>query len=161
MSGSCFGIQRGKKNSTQSLKPTTGWKLIFVLIASFFSSFSPFFFLHFILFLSQYICIFLSLSRILYFSFISTPNRGAQSCVVAFSLTDRKSFEAVESWLRKVVDEIGEGVPTTLVLNKMDMAGSGVEQVTLEEAEKLASKLRLPLYKISVKNDHNVDKGEA
>ena len=36
-------------------------------------------------------------------------SRGAQSCVVAFSLTDRKSFEAVESWLFKVVEEIGEG----------------------------------------------------
>ena len=44
---------------------------------------------------------------------------------MAFSLTDRKSFEAVDSWLSKVEDEIGDGIPTALVINKMDLAGSG------------------------------------
>jgi len=83
--------------------------------------------------------------------------RGAQSCVVAFSLTDRKSFEAVESWLHKVEDEIGDGIPTALVLNKMDLAGTGAEQVTLAEADELANRLRLPLYEVSVKNDKNVN----
>lgn len=83
--------------------------------------------------------------------------RGAQACVVAFSLTDRKSYEAVESWLVKVEDEIGDGIPTALVINKMDLAGTGAEQVTLAEAMELANRLRLPLYQVSVKNDLNVN----
>ena len=29
---------------------------------------------------------------------------GAQACVLAFSTVDRDSFEAIESWKRKVLD---------------------------------------------------------
>jgi GTPase SAR1 family protein len=46
--------------------------------------------------------------------------RGAQACVVAFSTTDRASFDAVKKWKRKVEDECGQ-VPTVLVQNKIDM----------------------------------------
>ena len=45
---------------------------------------------------------------------------GAQACVVAFSTTDRESFEAVEVWKKKVEDEVGE-IATVLVQNKIDM----------------------------------------
>lgn len=31
--------------------------------------------------------------------------RGAQACVLAFSTTDRMSFEAVKDWKMKVTDE--------------------------------------------------------
>ena len=31
--------------------------------------------------------------------------RGAQACVVAFSTTDRASFDAVQKWKKKVEDE--------------------------------------------------------
>ena len=46
--------------------------------------------------------------------------RGAQACVVAFSTTDRSSFEAVKKWKRKVEDECGH-VPMVLVQNKIDL----------------------------------------
>ena len=45
---------------------------------------------------------------------------GAQACVVAFSTTDRDSFEAVEVWKKKVEDEVGE-IATVLVQNKIDL----------------------------------------
>lgn len=45
---------------------------------------------------------------------------GAQACVLAFSITDRASFEAIESWKKKVEVEVGE-IPMVLVQNKIDL----------------------------------------
>ncbi len=46
--------------------------------------------------------------------------RGAEACVVAFSTTDRASFDAVKKWKRKVEDECGH-IPMVLVQNKIDL----------------------------------------
>lgn len=46
--------------------------------------------------------------------------RGAQACVIAFSTTDRNSFDAVKKWKRKVEDECGH-IPMVLVQNKIDL----------------------------------------
>lgn len=45
---------------------------------------------------------------------------GAQACVLAFSITDRASFEAIDSWKKKVEVEVGE-IPMVLVQNKLDL----------------------------------------
>ena len=50
--------------------------------------------------------------------------RGAQACVIAFSTTDRDSFQAVRKWKKKVEDECGI-IPTVLVQNKMDLLYEG------------------------------------
>ena len=42
----------------------------------------------------------------------------AEACVVAFSTIDRDSFEAVESWIKKVEDEVGR-IPMVLIQNKV------------------------------------------
>jgi hypothetical protein len=43
---------------------------------------------------------------------------GAGACVIAFSTTDRASFDAVASWKRKVEAEVGS-IPMALVQNKV------------------------------------------
>lgn len=45
---------------------------------------------------------------------------GAQACVLAYSTTDRDSFDAVENWKSKVEVEVGE-IPMVLVQNKIDL----------------------------------------
>ena len=58
--------------------------------------------------------------------------RGAQACVVAFSTTDRASFDAVLRWKSKVEDECGGGcgvggrLPMVLVQNKIDLMHQAV-----------------------------------
>ena len=56
--------------------------------------------------------------------------RGAQACVVAFSTTDRASFDAVVRWKSKVEDECGGGgvgrLPMVLVQNKIDLMHQAV-----------------------------------
>lgn len=79
--------------------------------------------------------------------------RGAQACVLAFSTTDRDSFEAAHSWKLKVENECGE-IPTVIVQNKIDLIDQSV--VNPEEAELLARALGCKLLRTSVKEDLNV-----
>ncbi|KAK3873647.1 hypothetical protein Pcinc_021353 [Petrolisthes cinctipes] len=88
--------------------------------------------------------------------------RGAQACVVAFSTTDRDSFNAVNrdsfnavsKWKKKIEDECGS-IPMVLVQNKIDL----IDQATVkpDEVESLARELRMRLYRTSVKEDLNVE----
>lgn len=80
--------------------------------------------------------------------------RGAQACVLAFSTTDRDSFEAIHSWKMKVEDECGE-IPTVLVQNKIDLMDQTV--VDPEEVDLLSRALGCRLMRTSVKDDINVN----
>ncbi|KAK0069654.1 ras-related protein Rab-23 [Biomphalaria pfeifferi] len=80
--------------------------------------------------------------------------RGAQACVLTFSTLDRESFEAIESWKKKVEDEVGE-IVMVLVQNKIDLIDDAV--VHTSEAEELAKKLKLRFYPTSVKENLNVE----
>ncbi|XP_026461729.1 ras-related protein Rab-23 [Ctenocephalides felis] len=79
--------------------------------------------------------------------------RGAQACVIAFSVTDRDSFLAAASWKTKVENECGE-IPTVIVQNKIDLMDQSV--VTPEETEQLSRSLNCRLVRTSVKEDLNV-----
>ena len=81
--------------------------------------------------------------------------RGAQACVLVFSTTDRDSFLAIESWRKKVQDEVGTDIPLVLVQNKIDLLDEAV--VEQHEAEGLAKKLKLRFYRTSVQENLNVD----
>lgn len=79
---------------------------------------------------------------------------GAHACVVAFSTTDRDSFDEVEAWIEKV-DEVVDGIPMVLVQNKVDLIKNAV--MTTEEAEAKASKVKLTFYRTSVQDNFMVD----
>lgn len=79
--------------------------------------------------------------------------RGAQGCVLAFSTVDHASYTAVQRWRGKVLEECGD-IPMVLVQNKIDLLDGAT--VTKEEAESLAKKLKVRLYRTSVKEDFNV-----
>jgi len=82
--------------------------------------------------------------------------RGAGACVLAFSTTDRDSFEAVESWKNKVEAVCGKGeVVMCLIQTKIDLIDEGV--VSPEEAEALAKKLQVKFFRTSTKDNLNVD----
>lgn len=80
--------------------------------------------------------------------------RGAQACVLAFSTVDYNSFTAIPKWKEKVEKECGS-IPMVLVQNKVDLIDAST--VRQEEAEEMAKKLRLRLYRTSVKEDVNVN----
>jgi len=81
--------------------------------------------------------------------------RGAQACVLAFSTTDRPSFNQVEMWKSKLEEQVDSNIPLVLVQNKIDLLDQAV--VNKEEAEELAKKLKLRFYRTSVKEDLNIN----
>jgi Ras-related protein Rab-23 len=50
---------------------------------------------------------------------------GAGACVLAFSTTDRASYEAVESWKNKVEAECGK-IAMVVIQNKIDLLDQAV-----------------------------------
>jgi Ras-related protein Rab-23 len=82
-----------------------------------------------------------------------TYYKGAGACILAFSTTDRPSFEAIETWHSKVREECGN-IVMVLVQNKVDLMDDAAMEA--REVEYLAKKLRLKLYRTCVKDDLNV-----
>lgn len=80
--------------------------------------------------------------------------RDAAACVVAFSTTDIASFNAVESWIKKVEDEVGS-IPMVLIQNKCDLMDSAA--MSKEQAEALAEKVKLKFFRVSVQQNFKVD----
>lgn len=79
--------------------------------------------------------------------------RGAGAAVLAFSTVDRDSFMNIAGWKQRVESVCG---PITMVLcqTKFDLSHEAV--ITNEEAERLASQLEVPLFRVSTKDDFNV-----
>lgn len=82
-----------------------------------------------------------------------TYYKGAGACILAFSTTDRASFDAISSWHSKVQDECGN-IVMVLVQNKVDLMDNAAMES--REVEYLAKKLKLKLYRTCVKDDLNV-----
>jgi Ras-related protein Rab-23 len=79
--------------------------------------------------------------------------KGAGAGVIAFSTVDRASFDALDSWQRKVRDECGD-IPMLLVQNKVDLIDQAV--MSPQEVEATAQRLGLALYRTCVKENLNV-----
>jgi len=80
--------------------------------------------------------------------------RGSNFCLLAFSTTDRKSFEKVPWWKEKVERECGT-VPMMMVMNKIDLMDTAL--VNRYEAEDLAASLDLNVVTTSAKENVNID----
>lgn len=80
--------------------------------------------------------------------------RGAGAVVYVFSTVDRESFLEVERWRSKVENECGH-ICSVLVQNKIDLLAQA--QVTKEEAEDLARRMNIKLYRTCVKDNLLVD----
>jgi len=79
--------------------------------------------------------------------------RGAGAAILAFSTIDRDSFFSVEKWKDKVEAQCG-AITMVLCQTKMDLAAESA--VSPAEAEALATKLKLPLFRVSTKDNLNV-----
>jgi len=80
--------------------------------------------------------------------------RGANGCILAFSTVDAASFKAVEKWKAKV-EEHCDNIPMVIVQNKIDLLQEAAVNQT--DAEALAKKLNLKLFRTSVKENQGVD----
>lgn len=79
--------------------------------------------------------------------------QNANVCAVFYSITDRRSFEAIPEWI-ELVKEINKNVQIILVENKIDLLKDST--VEFEEAQRMANQLEAPLFRISVKENLNL-----
>jgi small GTP-binding protein len=81
--------------------------------------------------------------------------RRALGVLVIFDLTNRKSFENVEDWLRSLQAQGDPTVQKILVGNKVDL--SNRRQVSKEEGDNLAKKHQMKYFEVSAKTAVNVE----
>jgi small GTP-binding protein len=80
--------------------------------------------------------------------------RGAQGILLVYDITDRESFNNVETWMSEIQRNADKNVNKVLVGNKCDMEGD--RAVTFEEGKALADRYGIPFFETSAKADINV-----
>ncbi|KEP65073.1 UNVERIFIED_CONTAM: Ras-related protein Rab2BV, putative [Hammondia hammondi] len=79
--------------------------------------------------------------------------RSAMGALVVFDMTNRESFESVQSWLRELEDRAPQNVQKVLVGNKADVENRVVSR---EEARRLAAEHNLHYIETSAKTGQHV-----
>lgn len=84
----------------------------------------------------------------------SSYYRGAHGVAIVFDLTDKRSFEAVESWLEEIGEHASENARKILIGNKSDLE----EERTVEDktARDFATSHGMQYIETSAKNADNV-----
>ncbi|XP_074165081.1 ras-related protein Rab-7b isoform X1 [Sminthopsis crassicaudata] len=90
-------------------------------------------------------------------SIISTFYKGSDGCILAFDVTNRDSFHALDIWrgdiLQKVVP-MEQVFPMVVLGNKIDLDDREVSQ---EKALDWCKEKDIPYFEVSAKNDINVE----
>lgn len=91
-----------------------------------------------------------------HFSFVRPPfYRGATAIVYVFDLTRRSSFQNILAWKSEVEKVIGDGKPSMLVGNKIDLTDR--REVGEKEGEALKDEINaIGYYETSAKEDRGV-----
>ena len=63
----------------------------------------------------------------------SSYYKGAHGIIVAYDITDRESFSAIQTWMSEVEKYASDNISRILVGNKCDLEGQ--RQVTFEEGQ--------------------------
>jgi small GTP-binding protein len=94
-----------------------------------------------------------------HFSFVRPPfYRGATAIVYVFDLTRRSSFQNILDWKDEVEKVIGDGKPSVLVGNKIDLAEQGNREVGETDGDALSYEIgAMGYYETSAKEGFFVD----
>ena len=80
--------------------------------------------------------------------------KKAEGVVMAYDVTDRTSFEHVESWMKQLENHGEKNISIVLVGNKIDMKERTVEFL---EGRKLAESHGIQFFETSAKNNINIE----
>ncbi|XP_005059228.1 PREDICTED: ras-related protein Rab-7b isoform X2 [Ficedula albicollis] len=81
---------------------------------------------------------------------------GSDGCMLAFDVTDRESFEALDNWRDDFLDKViprEQDFPMVVLGNKIDLSD---RQVPKETASAWCKEKDIPYFEVSAKNDINV-----
>ncbi|XP_031822476.1 ras-related protein Rab-13 isoform X2 [Sarcophilus harrisii] len=75
--------------------------------------------------------------------------------ILVYDITDEKSFENIQNWMKSIKENASAGVERLLLGNKCDMEVK--RKVQREQAEKLAREHGIRFFETSAKSSLNVD----
>jgi Ras-related protein Rab-8A len=86
--------------------------------------------------------------------------KGAQGILLVYDVTDRKTLENVEYWIKNIKSHASDTVQIALIGNKTDVRVSEHHNIThcaTERGEAVATKFGIPFFETSAKDSMNVD----
>ena len=85
----------------------------------------------------------------------ATYYKGAHGCILVYDITDRQSFQDIETWLGEVRQHASPNIVKILVGNKCDLKDQ--RQVSYEEGKQFADSLGMQFLETSAKDKINID----
>jgi Ras-related protein Rab-8A len=86
--------------------------------------------------------------------------KGAQGILLVYDVTDRKTLENVEYWIKNIKSHASDTVQIALIGNKTDVRVSEHHNIThcaTERGQAVATKFGIPFFETSAKDSMNVD----
>lgn len=84
-----------------------------------------------------------------------TYYKGSAGIVFVYSVTDRKTFTNISSWIKQVNETQPENISKIIVANKCDCS-QAQRQVSLSQGKKLADSYGIQFVETSAKEDINI-----
>ncbi|ROL47862.1 Ras-related protein Rab-13 [Anabarilius grahami] len=81
--------------------------------------------------------------------------RGAMGIILVYDITDEKSFENIQNWMKSIKENASAGVSQMLLGNKCDIEAK--RKVSKEIGEKLAKEHGIRFFETSAKSSINVE----
>ncbi|XDV40197.1 hypothetical protein PO909_009324 [Leuciscus waleckii] len=81
--------------------------------------------------------------------------RGAMGIILVYDITDEKSFENIQNWMKGIKENASAGVSRMLLGNKCDIEAK--RKVSTEVGEKLAKEHGIRFFETSAKSSINVE----
>ena len=95
----------------------------------------------------------------LYRSLITDFYRNVSVCLLVYDVTDKKSFNDIDGWLKEAKEKNPKGIEHfVLIGNKIDLNGN--RKVTKEEGEKFAEENGMKFVEVSAKTGDGIEKLE-
>jgi Ras-related protein Rab-10 len=89
-------------------------------------------------------------------SILASYYRGAMGIMLVYDVTQARSFENINKWLRNIDDHASNDVVKMLIGNKCDMEDKRC--ITRARGEALAREHAIPFLETSAKNNINIEK---
>ncbi|KAJ5077380.1 ras family-domain-containing protein [Anaeramoeba ignava] len=81
--------------------------------------------------------------------------RGTYGIVLVYDITNEKSFQNIENWIKEAKKYADENVQMILIGNKSDLEEK--RKVSKEKGKQFADNLDIPFYEVSAKDNTNID----
>ena len=81
--------------------------------------------------------------------------KGTNGVILVFDITNKETFDLLESWLNELKDTNKSNISKVLVGNKSDLAEN--REVTVEDANKFANNINCKYFEASAKTGENIN----